>query len=109
MEYIFDIDNTICHPDGPFDITNFDNMQPDEEMIAIINELHDSGHTIVMRTGRGGHTGIDFKEKTQNQLNRWGVKYHRLEFVKKPLSYMYIDDRACSPQEFKRRYKDGML
>lgn len=99
--YIFDIDGTISDWKVE-DHTQYteDNLIPDENMIKIINTLYDKGHEIWFLTGRGSITGIDWREETEKQLKNWGIKYHRLEFIKKPRDYLYIDDLACSPEEF---------
>ena len=48
---------------------------------------------IIFLTARGFKTGIDWKEITTNQLNKWGVKYHNLHFGK-PNADFYIDDKG---------------
>lgn len=102
--YIFDIDGTFCHQ-IEVDNKNYyiSNQKPDKTMINIINSLYDKGNKIIIMTGRGSNTGIDWKEETEKQLKIWGVKYHKLKFIKKPLNYMYVDDCACSPKEFKEK------
>ena len=99
--YIFDIDGTICDWKEE-DHKNYyeDNIIPDENMIKIINYLYDNDHPIWFVTGRGAITGIDWREETEKQLKNWGVKYDKLKFIKKPLNYLYIDDKGCSPEEF---------
>ena len=42
-----------------------------------------------------------FKELTSNQLDEWGVNYHRL-FMGKPAGDLYIDDKAIKDEEFFR-------
>ncbi len=101
MIYIFDIDGTLA--DIKIDGNKFygiENVMPDENMIRAVNVLYDKGHTIVIMTGRGSTTGIDWREETEKQLKDWGVKYTELRFVKKPEEYLYVDDKACSPEEF---------
>lgn len=107
--YIFDIDETICTCKKE-DHTNYfiDNLIPYEFMIEKINKLYDAGNTIVFITGRGAQTGINWKDETKHQLKIWGVKYHKLRFVKKPLDYLYVDDKACSPKEFMERYEEDI-
>lgn len=103
--YIFDMDKTFCEQ-ILYDTTNFytDNVKPIKKMIRIMNRLYDEGNEIIIATGRGTNTKIDWKEETKKQLDMWGVKYHKLKFVKKPLDYLYVDDKACSPKEFLEKY-----
>ena len=96
--YIFDIDGTFC--DYISDKGDYSKVEPDENMIKIINYLYDKGHPIVIETGRGGNSGIDWKEITEKQLKEWGVKYNELKFVKKPWIYTRVDDRSKSPSQF---------
>lgn len=100
---ILDIDGTIADCVGETSIYDFSNVIPDENMIRAINILYDKGHRIIILTGRGSFTGIDWKEITEKQLESWGLKYHELRFIKKPLKYLYVDDCACSPEEFWHR------
>ncbi|MBE3094979.1 MAG: hypothetical protein IMZ52_08090 [Actinobacteria bacterium] len=102
---IFDIDETICSSIKK-DHKNYfiDNLIPNEGMIKKINQLYDKGHEIIFLTGRGAITGIDWEDETRMQLKTWGIKYHELKFIKKPLDYLYVDDKACSPQEFMEKY-----
>jgi len=106
--YIFDIDETVCDSIKK-DHRNYfiDNLVPRKDMIDIINKLHDKGHRIIFITGRGATTGIDWRAETKKQLKAWGVKYYDLRFIKKPLDYLYVDDKACSPKEFLEKMKDG--
>ena len=39
------------------------------------------------------------RERTEAQLTKWGVKYHKLYFGK-PRAVTYVDDRAMSDHEF---------
>jgi len=105
--YIFDIDETVCNSIHK-DHTNYftPNLIPNKQMITIINKLYDEGHKIIFMTGRGAITGIDWEETTKEQLKRWGIKYHELRFIKKPLDYLYVDDKASSPEEFIRNYEN---
>lgn len=101
--YIFDIDGTLDDPNEENIIKDYTNVTPDENMIKIVNYLYDQGHEIILMTGRGGNTGIDWKDITKKQLKEWGLKYHELRFIKKPEKYVYVDDMACSPEEFLNR------
>ncbi len=63
--------------------------------IAAINKLHARGHRIIMFTARGSATGIDWSKTTRAQLERWGLRFHDLQFGKPAADY-YIDDRLLS-------------
>ena len=101
--YVFDIDGTVC--------TNtygdYENAQPLEERIKMVNKLYDEGHTIFMLTARGmGRTNNNQTEAigllydlTFKQLTNWGLKFHRL-FLGKPYGDHYIDDKGISDLEF---------
>ena len=103
MNYVFDIDGTICSKsDG-----DYSKAQPFQERIDHINNLYDMGHTIVFHTARGmGRTGNDpvtaiemFYDYTRDQLNFWGVKYHEL-FLGKPSGDIYIDDKGMMDDDY---------
>lgn len=104
--YIFDIDKTICKWKCKEDHMKYyiENLIPMKSIIKKINRLYDKGHPIIFMTGRGAITGVDWREETEKQLNAWGVKYHKLKFIKKPLDYLYVDDKACSPKEFMKTH-----
>ena len=103
MTYVFDIDGTICS------LTNGDykEAEPFEERIEKINELYDAGHTIHFNTARGmgrSNNAVHFVERvfrkiTEEQLEQWGVKYHKL-FLGKPSGDVYIDDKGAKDVEF---------
>lgn len=93
MKLVIDIDGTICsqNKDG-----NYQYARPKKDRIETINKLYDDGHKIILFTARGSETGIDWSEKTLEQLNRWGVKFHDLQFGK-PSGDVYFDDRSLEP------------
>lgn len=96
--YVFDIDGTICT------ITNgeYEKAEPFPERIALINSLFESGNQIFFLTARGmgrhnndaSAANKEFYELTKNQLDLWGLKYHRL-FLGKPQGDIYVDDKGC--------------
>jgi len=83
-----DIDNTICATEG----NDYENAQPDYDRIKRLNKYYDSGWHVIMWTGRGNLSGIDWSELTKKQLKEWGVKYHELQ--KKPDWDLLFDDKA---------------
>lgn len=103
MVYVFDIDGTICHTQG----SSYELSMPIQNRIDHINKLYDSGNTIYFLTARGmGRTSnnqlraIDqLFHLTEKQLNKWGVKYHRL-FLGKPAGDIYVDDKGIADTDF---------
>ena len=90
-----DIDNTILDTDG----MDYAGSKPMPERIKKINDLYDEGNEIVYWTARGTNTGIDHTELTKAQLEKFGVKYHKL-ILKKPYYDLFIDDRNINSEEF---------
>ena len=103
MTYVFDIDGTLC----TITASKYEDALPIQHRIDQINKLHDEGHTIVCHTARGmGRHNNDvslaiqeFYEFTANQLESWGVKYHRL-LLGKPSGDVYVDDKGINDEDF---------
>ena len=91
-----DIDETICRTPASRDY-NF--AVPLRFNIRKINELYDSGNTIIYWTARGTGSGIDWREVTEEQFKKWGVKYHELRFGK-PIYDLFIDDKNINSERF---------
>ena len=94
--YAFDIDGIIVENNYP----DYDKAKPIQKNIDIINKLYDEGNLIVLNTARGFLTGINWKFKTEIQMNKYGVKYHHL-YLTKPAANFYIDDRNINIEEIK--------
>ena len=91
MKYCFDIDGTICtNTNG-----DYESATPIENRINLINDLYEKENEIILFTARGRTTNIDWKELTEQQLQTWGVKYHKLLFGK-PEADIFVDDKAIS-------------
>jgi len=86
--YVIDIDGTICTQRK-----DYAKALPFMNRIKVINKLYDEGNEIIFFTARGSGTGKVWRSVTEEQLNRWKVKYHRLIFGK-PWGDVYIDDRS---------------
>lgn len=96
MIIYIDVDETICHsPDVP----DYNTSYPIEKNIEKANALYDAGHTIVYWTARGTKTGIDWRQKTEEQFKLWGVKYHDLKFGK-PSYDIFIDDKNINTNDW---------
>jgi dTDP-glucose 4,6-dehydratase len=96
MIIFVDIDETICISPNSRD---YKQASPIMSNINKINKLYDSGNTIVYWTARGTGSGIDWREVTEEQFERWGVKYHELKFGK-PIYDMFIDDKNINSERF---------
>lgn len=91
LTYCFDIDGTLCtNTEGDYEAA-----QPFPDVVAYVNSLYDSGHTIILLTARGSTTGIDWRPTTERQMKEWGVRYHTL-YLTKPSADIYIDDKAIN-------------
>ena len=97
MIYIFDIDGTVC---SLVSGDRYDLAKPMPDRIKKINSLYDNGHNIKMFTARGATTGKDWTDLTENQLSKWGLKYHELIMNSKPEGDLFIDDKAINAQDF---------
>ena len=100
MRYCIDIDGTICTPTIGRD---YHKAEPWMDRIEVINKLYDEGHYIIIETARGYITKIDWYEKTKNQLDTWGVKYHELRTGVKMSADFYIDDKGMNASDFFKR------
>ncbi len=99
MIYYVDIDGTICYTPRVDGENLYHQSVPIRTRIHKINQLYDSGHTIVYWTARGASTGIDHSEITEAQLNDWGAKYHELK-MGKPNYDVWVDDKALDLFDF---------
>jgi phosphoglycolate phosphatase-like HAD superfamily hydrolase len=93
--YCFDLDGTLCtNTEGAYQ-----EAEPLLDRIEKVNELYENGIRIHIFTARGTVTGIDWRALTEEQLKKWGVKYHELQ-LGKPFAHIYVDDRGISDKEF---------
>lgn len=90
MIIYIDIDNTIFTQRKD---CNYKKAKPIKENIDRANSLYDKGHRIVYWTARGSISGKDWREVTESQFEKYGVKYHELKF-KKPVYDIMICDRC---------------
>jgi len=95
-----DVDETICT--SPPD-RNYANAVPMKDRIEHINDLYDSGNIIIYWTARGATTGIDWREVTEKQFEKWGVKYHELH-LDKPAYDLFIDDKNINSDTYFKDY-----
>lgn len=83
-----DIDGIICTDE----CGNYEEAKPLYNNIKLINELYKE-NWIVLWTARGTTTKKDWREFTEIQLKKWGVKYDDLRFGK-PYYDILIDDKS---------------
>ena len=89
MKYCFDIDNTICSGGVPYE-----EAKPFPKVVKRINELYDEGHHIIISTSRGHWSGENWLEFTKQQLDEWGVKYHKIQVGQKPGVDVFVDYKS---------------
>ena len=103
MKYVIDIDGTICKeviiPDSGGK-KDYANHIPIPERIEKVNKLYDAGHTIKYMTARGCVSGVDYFNLTNNQLIKWGAKFHELSVGEKENYDIWIDDKAFLSENF---------
>ena len=105
MHYVFDIDGTICTM--PNSESPYEEAEPIIDRSQKINALFDTGNRIIFHTARGMRTFKNDGKKahdkyyslTYDQLNNWGVKFHRL-IMGKPSGDLYVDDKGVKDEEF---------
>ena len=96
MNVYVDIDETICI--SPED-RDYAKAVPIEKNINKINKLYEAGNNVVYWTARGTGSGIDWREVTEKQFHRWGVKYHDILFGK-PMYDIFICDKVVNSEVF---------
>ena len=95
-----DIDDTICYyNDTDKKNLNYNKAIPYTKRIEKINKLYDENNTIVYWTARGTKTGIQWFQKTLEQLNQWNCKFHELR-MGKPAFDMFIDDKVINSDNY---------
>lgn len=97
MRIFVDIDETICqNPNKDKHVPrDYSTSIPIKENIEAINKYYNEGHEITYWTARGTETGIDWRTITEQQLHKWGAKYHKL-LLGKPSYDLYIDDKSMN-------------
>tara|TARA_R110000868_G_scaffold63957_3_gene192533 strand:- start:377 stop:754 length:378 start_codon:yes stop_codon:yes gene_type:complete len=105
----FDLDDVICYRPKEYEHlgpNKYDYCEPDQSVIDLVNSLYEDGNKIVIYTARGmsqykGNVSLIYSElysKTIQQLDSWGLKYHRLVMGK--IHYdLLIDDKALNSSD----------
>lgn|SRR3990167_9752688 len=95
IRYCFDLDGVLCSNEKDvYDAVPF------VDRINKVNRLYEQGHIILIDTARGTLTGKDHQRRTEEQLKKWGVKYHHLRTGIKFFADRYIDDKALLDKDF---------
>jgi uncharacterized HAD superfamily protein len=111
MRYCFDLDGTLCtqvnladnHGEDATLEECYKQAEPIQDRIDKVNELFDSGFTIIIATARAsGHPEKveDWMSLTEKQLKEWGVKHHILSVGDKVHADLYIDDRSTNASDY---------
>lgn len=95
MIYRVDIDGTLCNKT----YGRYEQAIPFLKNIQKVNKLYDDGHKIILWTARGVLEGLDWREVTETQMKKWGVRYHELSFDKPHFDILF-DDKAMKLEEF---------
>ena len=106
MNYVVDIDDTICIP-GPTEETKYTGATPIPERISKINNLYIQGNRIIYLTARGmgkhkNSPKLAYEEHynfTLKQLTSWGCMFDELH-MGKPSGDYYIDDKGVNTNDF---------
>jgi hypothetical protein len=94
--YVFDLDGTLCDTNGTF----YENAKPIPNRISHVNKLYEDGHTIIIETARGSHSGRNWWYFTVEQLKGWGLKFHTLRTGVKYSADFFVDDRGINDKDF---------
>ncbi len=93
--YCFDIDGVICNTVKK----NYSSAKPIKKSIKLINQLYKNNYIIIFTARYMGRNKDDIAkakrqgyQKTFDQLNNWGLKFHELRFGK-PSFDLFIDDK----------------
>ena len=108
----FDLDGVICTTKRNF----YKKSKPKKKIIENINYLYKKNYIIIFTSrfmGRSNENVNLAKKKgykfTLNQLNKWGLKFHKLVFGK-PSYDVIVDDKSFHYKknwmnDFKKKYK----
>lgn len=109
-----DLDETLCTGSKPYShlgIEKYKYCVPIQENIDKVNKLYERGCEIIIYTSRGmGTLGGDlgeiynrFYNPIRSDLQRWGVKYHKLIFGKIYFDVL-IDDKALNVKDIDKLF-----
>ena len=105
----FDLDDTLCFRKTKEDkIKKYEECKPIPEMIKVVNDCYERGHEIVIYTARGMFSLGGNRDEiyhhlydlTREQLEKWGIKYHKL-ILGKAYYDVLIDDKVVHTELIK--------
>lgn len=99
--YCFDLDETLCTKAINGDYAT---AAPILKAIQEVNRLKLWGNKIIIFTGRGSSSGIDWTELTKQQLKEWNVNYDELIMNRKPTYDIVIDDKAINAVDWRNKF-----
>ena len=94
-KYYIDLDNTLCYTINK----DYKNATPIQQRINYVNQLKIEGHKIVVWTARGSASGVNYRQLTEEQLQKWNVQYDEL-LLGKPDYDIYIDDKSFNVDSY---------
>lgn len=104
LRICFDLDGVICYVKDEH--SSYEDCKPNSGVIAVMKQLHDAGHTIIIHTARGmgssgqnaGMANAKVAKITLDWLQAHGVPYDEIYFGK-PNAHVTIDDRCLRYDE----------
>lgn len=99
--YCFDLDETLCTKAIGGDYAT---AKPIIKAIQEVNRLKLLGNKIIIFTGRGSSSGIDWTELTSRQLKDWKLQYDELIMNRKPTYDVIIDDKAINATDWRSKF-----
>jgi len=101
MIYCFDLDETLCTKAINGDYAT---ATPIHEAIEEVNRLSVLGNKILIFTGRGSSSGIDWTLLTKEQLKEWKISHDELIMNRKPTYDVIIDDKAINAVDWRQSF-----
>lgn len=100
---VFDLDGLIAIHPRDYTKNYITDSKPDEELVRLMQELHDQGKVIVIQSARkmrtaGGNVGIVNRiaaKGTLEWLEKYNVPFDEIHFGK-PYGHRYYDDLAMN-------------
>lgn len=117
MRIMVDLDGVICKLKNP--AQSYSDVEPNKDVIDLIGEWKDQGHTVLIYTARHMRTCNGDVRKvikkigktTEDWLKKWKVPYDEL-YYGKPYADIYIDDLALtykSAKDIKSKFESLRL
>jgi uncharacterized HAD superfamily protein len=94
-----DLDGTLCTEEKTFERPLATPLPGAKEGL---NQIYDSGNTVVIWTARGWEQ----YRVTKDWLDRHGFRYHQI-MMGKPIATVFIDDRARRFEGWDKNYLSG--